>query len=57
MSYRDYLARRHIQPLQIERTPKFGGDVVLDSWARPVSTVPAHVRPHGERGRFVGRAR
>lgn len=46
-SYRDFLARKGIQPLKIERTMKRGQDLVL----LPVSgveTVP------GPRGRFAG---
>lgn len=39
MTYRDHLARRGIQPVRIERTVKKPGDVVLQSWARPVQIV------------------
>lgn len=38
-SYRDYLTRRSIRPVRIERTEKKPGDVVLQSWAKPVQIV------------------
>lgn len=56
-SYRDFLTRRKIEPLVIERTTKFGGDLVLASSCLPASRVPAGYRPRDTRGRFVGRGR
>lgn len=47
-SYRDHLARKGIQPLQIERTIKRGEDIILRSWSAPVETAP------GKRGQFAG---
>lgn len=35
-TYRDILAKRGIMPMQIERSHKARGDLVLHSWARPV---------------------
>lgn len=53
MSYRDVLARKGYQPIQIERTEKLGGDVVLRSWAAPVEHVPGWVRRRDAAGRFA----
>lgn len=39
MTYRDHLTRKGIRPVRIERTEKKPGDVVLQSWARPVQIV------------------
>lgn len=39
MTYRDHLAAKGIRPVRIERTVKKPGDVVLQSWARPVQIV------------------
>lgn len=46
-SYRDFLARKGIQPLKIERTAKRGGDLVLAPVAG-VQIVP------GRKGQFAG---
>jgi hypothetical protein len=53
MSYRDFLDKRGIQPLQIQRTPKSAGDLVLTSWAGPVERVPSWVRRRDNAGRFA----
>lgn len=47
MSYRDYLDRKGIHPLKIERTMKRGEDLVLLPVAG-VATVP------GRKGQFAG---
>ena len=39
MTYRDHLNRKGIHPVRIERTRKKPGDVVLQSWAKPVQIV------------------
>ena len=46
-SYRDFLSRKHIEPLKIERTIKRGGDLVLLPVAG-TATVP------GRKGQFAG---
>lgn len=38
-SYRDYLKKRQIDPVVIQRTKKRKGDKVLVSWAKPVLEV------------------
>jgi len=48
MSYKDFLARKGIEPLHIERTTKRGGDIILRSWSKPAETVP------GRKGSFAG---
>ncbi len=35
-TYRDILARRGIRPMRVEESTKAHGDLVLDSWCRPV---------------------
>lgn len=52
MSYRDYLNRKGVQPLVIERTAKRAGDFVLDSWARPGRILPPRYRERDSAGRF-----
>lgn len=48
MSYRDYLDRKNLAPIRIERTVKRGGDLVLRSSCAPVETAP------GRKGSFAG---
>ena len=55
-SYRDYLSQRGLSPLQIERTEKAPGHIVLVSWCRPTASVGASGMLHDDRGRFVGKA-
>lgn len=35
-TYREVLARRGIMPMRVEESQKAHGDLVLDSWCRPV---------------------
>lgn len=48
MSYRDFLDRKGIQPIQIERTQKRGQDLILRSSCVPIETAP------GRKGSFAG---
>lgn len=54
-SYRDHLAKRGYEPLQIVRTEKAPGDKVLGSWCRPVASVGTGGMLHDAQGRFVGK--